>query len=63
MIELDNDYSHTLLEQEEMAYNFSILDVEGAFATFGVARILDEVCKNPFIKQELTAYVRGLDKA
>lgn len=62
MIAQDNDYSHTLLEQEEMAYNFSIMDVENAFAQFGVAPILDEVVKNPFIKQELTAYLERLAK-
>jgi hypothetical protein len=55
------DYSHTLLEQEEMAFNFAVLDVQSALSTFGVKYILDEVVKNPFIKQELKAYLKVLD--
>lgn len=58
----NNDYSHTLLEQEEQAFIFSTFDVQDAFLTFSVKNILDEVRKNPLINQQLTDYLKRLDK-
>ena len=53
------DYSHTLLEQEEMHFYSSIADVLDAFKTHGVDHVLNEIAKNTVIKQELR---RWLDK-
>jgi hypothetical protein len=60
---IDNDYSHTLLEQEEQRFHFSTFDVQDAFLTFSVKNILDEVRKNPVINQQLTDYLKTLDIA
>ena len=53
------DYSHTLLEQEEMHFYSCIADVLEAFQTHGIDHVLNEVAKNTVIKQELR---RWLDK-
>ena len=55
----DNDYSHTLLEQEEQCFYFSTFEVQDAFATFGVKAILDEVRKNPLMNQQLSEYLKS----
>jgi uncharacterized protein (UPF0303 family) len=55
----DNDYSHTLLEQEEQHFIFSTFDVQEAFSTFGVKAVLDEVRKNPLINQQLSTYLKS----
>jgi hypothetical protein len=60
---VDNDYSHTLSEQEEQRFFFSTFDVQDAFLTFSVKYILDEVRKNPVINQQLTDYLKTLDIA
>jgi hypothetical protein len=49
------DYSHTLLEQEEMHFYSCVADVLRAFQCHGAGRILHEVMKNPQLKQELTS--------
>ena len=43
----DNDYSHTLLEQEEQHFYSCVMDVVEAFQTHGAMNILKEVMKNP----------------
>jgi hypothetical protein len=48
------DYSHTLLEQEEMHFYSCVADVLRAFQCHGVSHILQEVAKNPQLKQELS---------
>ena len=48
------DYSHTLLEQEEMHFYSCVADVIRAFQCHGVSHILQEVAKNPQLKQELS---------
>mgnify|MGYP003343166562 FL=1 len=53
------DYSHTLLEQEEMHFYSCVADVLEAFQTHGIDHVLNEVSKNTVIKQELR---RWLDK-
>lgn len=53
------DYSHTLLEQEEMHFYSCIADVLDAFKTHGVDHVLNEIAKNTVMKQELR---RWLDK-
>ena len=53
------DYSHNLLEQEEMHFYSCIADVLEAFQTHGIDHVLNEVAKNTVIKQELR---RWLDK-
>lgn len=53
------DYSHTLLEQEEMHFYSCVADVLEAFQTHGIDHVLNEVAKNTVIKQELR---RWLDK-
>jgi hypothetical protein len=47
------DYSHTLLEQEEMHFYSCVADVLRAFQCHGAGHILHEVMKNPQLKQEL----------
>lgn len=59
---MENDYSQTIIEQESMAFDLSVFDVQKAFADFGVAEILQQIVENPFIKQELIEYVKTLDK-
>jgi len=49
------DYSHTLLEQEEMHFYSCVADVIRAFQCHGASHILHEVMKNPQLKQELTS--------
>jgi hypothetical protein len=49
------DYSHTLLEQEEMHFYSCVADVLRAFQCHGAGHILHEVMKNPQLKQELTS--------
>ena len=49
------DYSHTLLEQEEMYFYSCVADVVRAFQCHGASHILHEVMKNPQLKQELTS--------
>jgi hypothetical protein len=49
------DYSHTLLEQEEMHFYSCVADVLRAFQCHGAGHILYEVMKNPQLKQELTS--------
>lgn len=49
----DDDYSHTLLEQEEEHFYSCVADVVNAFRTHGVAEILQEVSKNTDINQQL----------
>lgn len=51
------DYSHTLLEQEEMHFYSSVSDVLDAFKTHGVDHVLREVSKNTFIKQQLREWL------
>jgi hypothetical protein len=48
------DYSHTLLEQEEMHFYSCVADVTEAFLTHGTINILHEVAKNPQLNQELS---------
>jgi hypothetical protein len=48
------DYSHTLLEQEEMHFYSCVADVIRAFQCHGASHILHEVAKNPQLKQELS---------
>ena len=54
------DYSHTLLEQQEMHYFSCVQDVQEAFQTHGIKDILSEVCKNPQLNQQLTDYIKSL---
>ena len=54
----DNDYSHTLLEQEEH-FHSCVTDVVNAFRIHGVAGILHEVSKNTYINQELRVLFSG----
>jgi hypothetical protein len=54
------DYSHTLVEQEEMHFYSCVADVLDAFQTHGVDHVLKEIAKNPQLKQELRAW---LDKS
>lgn len=54
------DYSHTLLEQQEMHYFSCVHDVQEAFQTHGIKDILSEVCKNPQLNQQLTDYIKSL---
>jgi hypothetical protein len=54
------DYSHTLLEQQEMHYFSCVQDVQEAFQTHGIKDILSEVCKNPQLNQQLTEYIKSL---
>ena len=58
----DNDYSHTLLEQEEQHFYSCVMDVVEAFQTHGTMNILREVMKNPQLKQELSSCLMALDK-
>jgi len=48
------DYSQTLLEQEEMHFYSCVADVIRAFQCHGATHILQEVAKNPQLKQELS---------
>jgi hypothetical protein len=48
------DYSHTLLEQEEQHFYSCVADVIRAFQCHGVSNILYEVAKNPQLNQELS---------
>jgi hypothetical protein len=48
------DYSHTLLEQEEMHFYSCVADVIRAFQCHGTTHILQEVAKNPQLNQELS---------
>ena len=54
------DYSHTLLEEQEMHYFSCVQDVQEAFQTHGIKDILSEVCKNPQLNQQLTEYIKSL---
>jgi hypothetical protein len=58
----DNDYSHTLLEQEEH-FHSCVTDVVNAFRIHGVAEILHEVSKNTDINQELRVLFPNNNKA
>jgi hypothetical protein len=57
---LTEDYSHTLLEEQEMHYFSCVRDVLDAFETHGIKDILSEVCKNPQLNQQLTDYIKSL---
>lgn len=48
------DYSHIMLEQEEMHFYSCVADVIRAFQCHGTSHILHEVMKNPQLKQELS---------
>jgi hypothetical protein len=48
------DYSHTLLEQEEMHFYSCVADVVEAFQTHGAINVLKEAMKNPQLNQELS---------
>ena len=54
------DYSHILLEEQEMHYFSCVHDVQEAFQTHGIKDILSEVCKNPQLNQQLTDYIKSL---
>ena len=54
MVDMIEDYSHTLLEQEEQHFYSCVMDVTEAFQTHGTMNILREVMKNPQLKQELS---------
>ena len=49
-----DDYSHILLEQEEMHFYSCVADVIRAFQCHGTINILQEAMKNPQLKQELS---------
>jgi len=55
----DNDYSHTLLEQEEEHFYSCVADVVDAFKIHGTANIMREVSKNTYINQELGLLFSG----
>jgi len=59
----DNDYSHTLLEQEEEHFHSCVTDVVNAFRIHGVAEILHEVSKNTDINQQLRVLFPNNNKA
>jgi len=48
------DYSHIMLEQEEMHFYSCVADVIRAFQCHGTMNVLREVAKNPQLKQELS---------
>jgi len=58
---INNDYSHTLLEQEEMHFYSSVHDVMEAFLDHGVKDILKEVDKNPKLHQQLVDYFKNVN--
>jgi hypothetical protein len=51
------DYSHTLIEQEEMHFYSCIADVLDAFKTHGVDHVLNEIAKNTVMKQQLREWL------
>jgi len=55
----DNDYSHTLLEQEEEHFYSCVADVVDAFKIHGTENIMREVSKNTYINQELRVLFSG----
>lgn len=55
------DYSHTLLEDEERHFHSCVADVLDAFKTHGTNHILQEVAKNTVIKQQLSKVLQELD--
>jgi len=59
----DNDYSHTLLEQEEEHFYSCVAGVVDAFKIHGTANIMREVSKNTYINQELSVLFPSNNKA
>jgi hypothetical protein len=55
--QLIEDYSHTLIDQEEMHFYSCIADVLDAFKTHGVDHVLNEVSKNTVMKQQLREWL------
>jgi hypothetical protein len=58
---INNDYSHTLLEQEEMHFYSCVHNVAEAFLDHGVKDILKEVDKNPKLHQQLVEYFKNVN--
>lgn len=54
MVDMIEDYSHILLEQEQEHFYSCVENVTEAFLTHGAINILREVSKNPQLKQELS---------
>lgn len=55
------DYSHTLIEQEEMHFYSCVHSVMDAFLDHGVKDILKEAQKNPKIHQQLVEYFKNVN--
>jgi hypothetical protein len=59
---IDNDYSHTLLEQEEMMFYSCLHDTLDAFRTFGIKSMLKEVQKDPKLNSQLVDFINSFQK-
>lgn len=59
---INNDYSHTLLEQEEMMFYSCLNDTLDAFRTFGIKDMLKEVQKDPKLNAQLVDFINSFQK-
>ena len=59
---MQEDYSHTILEDEERHFHSCVADVMDAFKTHGTSHVLHELAKNPQWKQELSSCLKALDR-
>ena len=58
---MNQDYSHVVIEQEEMNFYSCVHNVVDAFLDFGVKDILKEVDKNPKLHQQLVEYFKNVN--
>lgn len=59
---MNAQFSHSLIEQEELHFYSCVSDVMQAFMDHGVKDILKEVNKNPKLHQQMVEYFKQLDK-
>lgn len=59
---MQEDYSHTILEDEQRHFHSCVADVMDAFKTHGTRHVLQELAKNTQWKQELSSCLKALDK-